>query len=356
MAKAIEAMTALLEDESVTGIMVDGPDRVYVERGGKLTDVDVRFADGQQVIDWANGLLAAHGWEPVGDGRPWTEGRLADDSRVVVVIPPVAVNGPSVVVHKFSSYPITFDKLLKWGSIGQKVLDFLKVVMQAKLCVLIAGGTGSGKTTMANRIVELVPEEERLVVVERAHELRICHERMVCLEAEAACASGGGEMSQNELLQLAARMRPDRIIVGELMGSEVPEVLRLMNLGWEGMVTTIHANGPRDALNRMETMATVAEPSLTLPAIRAQIAEGLDLIVYQNRLEDGSRRVLSISEVQGIKGDNVVLEELFTWEKSGVGEDGRFTGTFKATGTVPSFAPALEAAGLTFPEGTFENE
>ena len=351
---ATKAMTALLEDDSVTEIMVDGPDRVYVEREGKLEDADIHFADEQGVIDWANSLLTSHGWEPVGEGRLWTEGRLHDGYRVVVVIPPVAVSGPSVVIRKFPSRPITFDQLLQWGCIDQTLLDFFKIVMQARLDMLVAGGTASGKTTLTNRLVELVPPKERLIVVERTNDLRIRRERLIYLEAQAASASGAGEVEVNELLRLAANMRPDRIIVGELMGAEVLEVLRLMNLGYEGMVAPIHANGPRDALTRLETMATIAEPSLTLPVIRAQIATGLDLIVHQARLEDGSRRVLSVTEVQGLKGDNIVLQELFAWKKTGVGEDGRFTGVFKATGVAPSFAPALVAAGLTFPEGMFE--
>lgn len=264
----IEAMTALLEDDSVAEIMVDGPDRVYFERKGKMEDI-------------------------------------------------------------------------------------------------VAGGTGSGKTTLTRMIAELIPEEERLVVVGDTgltRLLRIRHKRLVCLEvpvimsaaSSGTSVSGLREPDASELLRLAARMRPDRIVYGELTGPDVLEVLRLTNMGHEGLVATMHATSPRDALSRLETMATIAEPGLTLPAIRGQVAAGLDLIVHLERLEDGSRKVLSIAEVQGLKGDNVVLQELLTWQKTGVGEDGRFTGVFKATGAVPSFAPALAAAGLTFPEGMFE--
>jgi pilus assembly protein CpaF len=354
MTKTAEAMTALLEDDSVTEIMVDGPDRVYVERRGKLEDTDVRFAGEQQVIDWANSLLATHGGGPVGEGRPWAEARLRDGSRMLVVVPPVAVSGPNVVIRKFSRLPITFDQLLQWGSLGQNILDFMRVVMQTRLDVLVAGGTAAGKTALTNLIVELMPAEERLVVVERANELNIRHERLVYLEAHWASTDGTGGVDVNDLLWVAARMRPDRIIVGELMGVEVVEMLRLMNTGHEGMVATMHANSPRDALARLETMATMAEPSLTLPVIRGQIAAALDLIIHAGRLEDGSRRVLSVVEVQDLKGDNIVLQELFTWKKTGVGEDGRFTGVFEATGATPSFAPVLAAAGYTFPEGMFE--
>jgi pilus assembly protein CpaF len=357
MTTAIKAMNALLEDKSVTEILVDSPDQVYVERNGSLEDTEIRFGDAQEVINWANGLLTSQGWEPVGEGRLWAEGRLGEGDRMLIVIPPLVVNGPSVVIRKFWRIPMTFDQLLQWGSLSQSVLDFLRVVMQARLDVIVSGGTASGKTTLTNRMVELIPEEERLVAVERAHELRIGridHKRLIYLEAEAVGRGGTGDMALGELLRLASRMRPDRIIVGELIGAETLEVLRLMNTGHEGMVATIHATSPRDALGRIEKMATMAEPSLTLPVIRAEIASALDLIIQIRRLEDGSRKIMSIVEVQDLKGDNIVLQELFTWEKTGVGEDGRFTGVFRATGAMPSFVPALEAQGLSFPEGTFK--
>ena len=356
----IEAMTALLEDNSVAEIMVDGPDRVYFERRGKFEDTDIRFAGAQEVIGWANGLLASHGWEPVGPGRPWVEGRLADGDHIVVVIPPVAVSGPSVIIRKFPREPLTFEQLLQFGSLDQTVLDFFKVVMQAQLALIVSGGTGSGKTTLTRMMAELVPEDERMVIVGDTgltRLLRVRHKRLVCLEAAVTippALSSAHEPDASELLRLASRMRPDRLIYGELTGPEVLEVLRLANLGHEGLVATMHATSPRDALSRLETMATIAEPGLTLPVIRGQIAAGLDLITHQARLEDGSRKVISIAEVQGLKGDNVVLQELFAWEKTGVGENGRFTGVFKATGATPSFAPALAAAGLIFPEGMFE--
>jgi pilus assembly protein CpaF len=354
MKTVVEAMTALLEDDSVLEIMVDGPDQVYIERRGQLEDVDVHFANERQVIDWANSLLVSHGWEPVGEGRLWAEGRLHDSSRMLVVIPPVAVNGPSVIIRKSHSGPLTFEQLLSYGSMSPTIVGFLETVMQARLNVIVAGGTASGKTTLTNMIVELAPAGERLIAVEQVNELRLRNERVIYLEAQAARASGAGEVDVSELLQVASRMRPDRIIVGELMGTEVLEMLRLMNTGHDGMMATIHAKGPRDVLARLEKMATMAEPSLTLPVIRADIATAIDLIVHIGRLEDGSRKVLSIVEVQDLKGDNIVLEELFAWKKTGVGENGRFTGVFKATGVTPSFAPTLATMGLNFPEGTFE--
>jgi pilus assembly protein CpaF len=352
MTNITESMTALLQDDSITEILVDGPNQVYVERTGKLEDTDVRFADEQEIINWANSLLISHGWEPLGE-RPWIEGRLRDGSRVVVVVPPVAVKGPSVVIHKFFRVPMTFNQLLEYGCVNQAIVSFFRTVMQAKLNVVVAGGTASGKTTLANMIIELIPQEERLIAVEQMNALRLRNKRVIYLEAHATSVTQAGEVSMSDLLRVAARMRPDRIIVGELVGVEALDVLQLMTLGHEGMVTTIHANSPRDALARLEKMATIAEPSLTLPVIRAEIASAIDLIVQISRLEDGSRKVTSVAEVQDIKGDNIVLQEIFTWKKTGMGADGRITGVFEATGAIPSFAATLEAMGLTFPNDTF---
>jgi pilus assembly protein CpaF len=364
MTTAVEALKELLEDDTVLEIMVDGPNQIYVERRGKLEDTNIRFADEQELVAWANSLLALHGWEPVGEKLPWVEGRLRDrdGGRILVVVPPVAVKGPSVIVRKALRGNLTFDQVLELGSLNQTILDFLKIVMQARLNVIISGGTASGKTTLTNMVVELVPEEERVIAVEWANELRLRNKRVIYLEAQAASpstwskmnASGDSEVKVSELLRVAARMRPDRVIVGELMGGETLEMLRLMNTGHEGMVATIHAKSPRDTLARLEKMATMAEPSLTLPVIRAEITAAIDLIIQANRLEDGSRKIVSIVEVQDLKGDNIVLQELFAWKKTGVGEDGRFTGIFEATGATPSFEPALEAKGLTFPEGMFK--
>jgi pilus assembly protein CpaF len=219
------------------------------------------------------------------------------------------------------------------------------------LNLIVAGSSDSGKTTLTNMIIGLTPEEERLIAVERTNELRIEHKRLVYLEAQAIRTGSGDAASASDLLRLASRMRPDRIIVGELIGAEAFEAIRLMNTGAEGMVTLIHADSPGDALARLERMITVAEPSLVPPVIRAEIASALDLIVQINRLEDGSRRVTSIVEIQDLKGDDIILQELFAWEKTGLGDSGRFTGTFRATGARPSFAPELEAIGLSLPEG-----
>lgn len=353
MDNALEAVNALLADDSVTEILVDGPDLVYVERRGNLESTDIRFASDQQVVDWANGLLASHGWATVGEGRPWAEGRLAYGDRIAVVIPPVAVKGPSVTIRKFARTPLTFEQLLGWNCLDQNMLDFFRTVMGGWASILVAGGTSSGKTTLANLLIGLIPPEKRLIAVESAHEFLIEHERLVYLEAEAAKLSGGEAVDMRQLLRFASRMRPDWLIVGELQGREVVEVFDRVNLGHECALTLIHASSPRDALTRIETMATIAEPSLSLPAIRHKIANGLDLIVQQMRIEDGSRRIVSVTEVQGIKGDNIVLQDLFAWEKTGVDENGRFVGTFKPTGAVPSLSASPGGGRMAFPKGMF---
>lgn len=349
------AMGALLSDDEVSEVLVDGATSVYVERNGTLRDTEIRFPDDAKVIDWANNLLVEQGWEPVGPRHPWATARLANGDRITVVAPPVAVDGPSVTIRKYPRVPLTLEQLLAWGCLSEQILGFLRVVMQAELSILISGGTSSGKTTLANLLLGLIPSKTRLVAVERRHEMRIDHPRVVYLEAEAGRASGMEPIDLRELLHVATCMRPDRIVIGELQGAEAWDLLELADLGHEGLIATIHARNPRDALARVEIMAALAEPSLALPAIRVKMANGVDLIVQQNRIEDGTRKIVSIAEVQGLKGDSVVLSELFSWKRTGIDENGRHTGKFVATGVTPSFAPALEAEGLCFPEGTFEN-
>ncbi len=349
-----EAMTALLEDEAVMEIMVNSFDQVFVERQGKLEPAGVCFADDQQVLSWANGLLASNGFEPVGPANPWGEGRLRNGDRLVVVTAPISLSGPVVTIRKFFRQQMTFEQLLRYDSISQPILDFLKVVMRAPLNVLVSGSTASGKTTFTSMLTELMPEDQRLVVVEWMNELRVRQKHVVYLEAQSANASGDKKITTRDLLRFASHMRPDRILVGDLMGDETAEMLRLMNTGHEGMVSLIHATSPRDALSRLEKLVTVAEPGLRLPTIRADIAQAVHLILQVNRMDDGSRKLISVTEVQGLKGDNIVLQDLFVWEQSGVTEKGRFAGAFKSTGATPSFAAKLAAIGLPFPKGLFE--
>jgi pilus assembly protein CpaF len=351
-----ERLSALLADDGISEIMIDGPDRIYVEREGRLEDIDIRFADGGQIVEWANGLLTDNGWDPIDRDKPWVERRLRDGTYLLIVVEPVAANGPSIVIKRPWRDLITLDQLLQWGCVSPAIVDFLRVAIRARRNVLVAGGTNSGKTTLGRIVAEMIPAEERLLIISEPGSfliLQIQHERVVYLEAQPG-GGGSGEADLGSLLRLARRMRADRIFMSEFEGAEVLEALSLMNHGHQGMLSTIHAESPRDALSRLETLATVAEPSLPLPAIRAQIAAAFNLVVYQAYLEDGSRRVTSVAEVQGLKGNSIVIQELFAWEKTGVGPDGRFTGVHRATGAVPSFAPELAARGLAFPDGMFE--
>jgi pilus assembly protein CpaF len=352
MTSVNEAIQALLEDDSITEIMIDGPDQVYVERDGELEDVDVRFADEQAIVQWANDQLSANGKEPVGKGRPWAMERFPGGTYVTVVVAPVAITGPSVTIKKTTPAPFGFTELIQWGCLSQSMLDFFKVVMQARVSMIISGGTSSGKTTLAGFIAKLAPPSQRIIAVgygELGRFIRPEGRRMILLEA-----GQGGEPNVRDLLNLARHMRPDRIFYAELEGEDAVDVLGLMTGGHDGLIATIHAESARDALHRLETMVTAAEPGLALPAIRAQIAEGVHLIVQQNQLEDGTRKVVSISEVQGLKGDSIVLQDLFRWVKTGVDENGRLTGVHRATGAVPSFIPRLAVEKLVFPEGTFK--
>jgi pilus assembly protein CpaF len=349
-----DRMQALIEDESVSEIMVDSPERVYVERLGKLEDVAVAFASEKEVLDWVNGLLAASGCAKVSAERPWVEGRLRDGNYLVAAIPPVAVNGIAVVLHKYMRPSLTFEQLLGFGSLSPMMLDFLKAVMCTRLNILVAGGNASGKNTLARLLADLVPEHERMIILGQDFFLQILclHRRhQVCLES-TSYIPGGTAPTMSDLFRLARRLRPDRIIAGDLSGVEVKEAIDLMNSGHDATLITMHASSPRDALFRLEMMMTQAEPGLALPAIRAQIAAAFDLIVYGARLEDGSRKITAITQVQGMKGDNILLQDLFTWEKTGISEDGQLNGRFTAAGAIPSFDLG-RSPGLIFPPEMF---
>lgn len=354
MQSAMEFISSLLADDSVTEIMVDGMERVYMERKGRLEDLPARFESEQEIIDWANSLLNACGSVPVSAAHPCVEARLPDGSYLVVVIPPVSIRGPSLTLSKPMPALLTFEEIIRYGSLSAPMLEFFRLVMRAQLNILVAGGTASGKTTLTRMLADLIPEDERLVVVGQDFMLGILrpkHRHLVCLETVAASAAAGAPPSASELLLLASHMRPDRIITGEFCGAEVKQAIHLMNNGHTGMLSTLHANSARDALFRLEVLMTLAEPGVPLPAIRTQIADALDLLVYAARLEDGSRKVLHVAQVQGMKGDHILLQDVFTWERTGMSEDGRLLGEFRAAQTAPVFDPTKFT--LQFPAGMF---
>ena len=334
----------LLNDPTISEIMVNGPRRVYVERSGKLMLSDVVFDDDahvRRIIDRIVSPLGRH----IDDSNPMVDARLADGSRVNAVIPPIALCGPSLTIRKFSATPLTVDNLIGFGSMTPMMADFLEAAVMGKLNILVSGGTGSGKTTLLNVLSAFIPATERIVTIEDAAELRLMQDHVVPMESRPANLEGTGAITIRDLVRNALRMRPDRIIVGEVRGGETLDMLQAMNTGHDGSLTTAHANSPRDALARIETMTMMAGMDLPAMAIRSQIAGALDLIVQQARLRDGSRKVTSICEVLGMEGDIITTQEIFRFINHGYGEDGRINGEFVSCGIRPQCAQKMQDNG-----------
>lgn len=334
-----------LRDNSVTEVMVNGPHLIYVERHGKLEETPVCFADDAHVMRIITRIL-----QPLGrrvDAKwPMADARLPDGSRVNVIVPPCAVRGPTITIRKFSRKRLTVDDLISFGSLTPAVAEFLRACVQARLNIVVSGGTGSGKTTLLNVLSGFIPADERIVTVEDAAELQLHQRHVVTLEAKPADPDGSGRVTIRDLVINALRMRPDRIVVGECRGGEALDMLQAMNTGHDGSLTTLHANSPRDAISRLETITMMAGMELPVRVIREQIASAIDLIVQQSRLRDGSRKITSVTEVQGMEGDVVVLQEIFTFREEGVDEAGRIRGQLQPTGARPRFMPRLENAGI----------
>ncbi|MBC7286959.1 MAG: CpaF family protein [Armatimonadetes bacterium] len=337
----------LLEDTSISEIMVNGPGAVYVERNGKIEKTDVVFWDDAHVVRIVDRILSPLG-RRVDEACPMADARLPDGSRVNVVIPPIALAGPCVTIRKFSREPFTVDDLIGFGTLTEEMAQFLRACVVAKLNILVSGGTGSGKTTTLNVLSSFIPNDERIVTIEDAAELRLQQEHVVALESRPPNIEGRGEITIRQLVRNALRMRPDRIVVGEVRGGEALDMLQAMNTGHEGSLSTLHANSPRDALSRIETMVLMAGTELPSRAIREQIASALDLIIHQSRLRDGSRKIVSITEVQRLEGDTICTQELFRVEQRGR-KDGRVVGEHCFTGLRPLFAERLIAEGIELP-------
>jgi pilus assembly protein CpaF len=338
-------LEVLLADEKVTDIMVNGPHQVYVERGGKLELSNVRLRDDAQVMNIATRIVTRIG-RRIDESNPLCDARLPDGSRVNIIIPPLAIDGPSMSIRKFSKRRITLDIMAHQGNLSPAMATVLKIAGRSQLNILISGGTGSGKTTLLNAISQLIDQGERIVTIEDAAELQLQQPHVVRLETRPANLEGTGSIDMRDLVKNALRMRPDRIILGEVRGSEAVDMLQAMNTGHEGSLGTIHANRPREALTRLENMIGMAGINLPSRAMRTQIASALDMIVQVSRMRDGVRRITNVTEVMGMEGDVITTQELFVYEVEGEGPDGKLIGTFRSSGLRPAFAPKAAYFGL----------
>ncbi|TMV70913.1 CpaF family protein, partial [Thioclava sp. BHET1] len=335
----------LLADPTINDILVNSHRSVYVERYGVLEKSRVRFRDERHLLRIIDKIVTRVG-RRVDESQPWVDARLEDGSRVNAIIRPCAVDGPSLSIRKFARTPLTMERMLEIGTLNPAASALLKGVVEARLNVLISGGTGSGKTTLLNALSSFIGGSERIVTIEDAAELQLQQEHIVRLETRPPGPSGNGAVSQRDLVRNALRMRPDRIIVGEVRGAETFDMLQAMNTGHDGSMTTVHANTARDALGRLEQMVSMIGVDLPLSAIRAQIASGIHIVVQLNRLSDGRRRIMAISEITGMEGNVITMQDLFVFKKAGRGENGEVLGHFTATGIRPRCAEALAQAGI----------
>jgi len=335
----------LLHDPTVSDILVNTYKNVYVERRGVIEKTDIAFKDEAHLMHIIDKIVSAVG-RRIDESSPMVDARLLDGSRVNIVIPPLAVDGPLLSIRRFGSTPLTADDLLRYRTLTPQMLETLRSAVRARLNIVISGGTGSGKTTLLNVLSGYISNAERIVTIEDSAELQIKQEHVARLECRPPNLEGKGAIRQRELVINALRMRPDRIILGEVRGEEALDMLQAMNTGHDGSITTIHANNPRDAIARIETMAMMGSITLPVAAIRAQIASAIDLIVQVSRMSDGSRRVTHISEITGTSGDVISLQDIYLFEKLGLGPSGNVKGRFHSTGIVPKFGERLKAAGI----------
>ncbi|MFW5941580.1 MAG: CpaF family protein [Chloroflexota bacterium] len=340
-----------LNVDGVTEIMVNGPKQVYIERDGKLQRVSTTFEDDEHLLRIIDRIVAPLG-RRIDEGAPMVDARLPDGSRVNAVIPPISINGPTLTIRLFSKIPLTIENLIEFGSITPEAVEFLKACILARLNLVVSGGTGSGKTTLLNILSNFIPDTDRIVTIENAAELQLRQEHVVTLESRPPNVEGRGAVSIRDLVVNSLRMRPDRIVVGEVRSGEALDMLQAMNTGHDGSLTTLHANSPRDALARLETMVLMAGMELPHRAIREQIASALDLVVHTERMRDGTRKVVSISEIQGMEGEVITMSEIFRFEQTSI-EDGKVIGRLRPTGLRPKFMYKIREAGIMLPPSIF---
>ena len=343
----------LLDDPSISEVMVNGPENIYIERAGKLYRVGKRFVDDAHVMRIIEKIIAPLG-RRLDESMPMVDARLPDGSRVNAIIPPISINGPCLTIRKFSVEPLKPRDLVNFGSMSEAMARFLEACVMARMNIIVSGGTGSGKTTTLNVLSSFIPHDERIVTIEDAAELRLQQDHVITLESRPANLEGKGEITIRNLVRNSLRMRPERIVVGEVRGAEALDMLQAMNTGHDGSLGTVHSNSPRDTISRLETMVLMGGTQLPSHAIREQIASALDLIVHQERLRDGSRRVTHVTEVQRMEMEEVVLQDIFVYKRHGFDKDGRIVGEHVPRGIRPLFMEKLEAEGLRLGPEIFE--
>ena len=341
----------LLEDETITEIMVNGSKNIYIERGGKIYKVPVTFESNDHVMRIIDRIVAPLG-RRIDESSPYVDARLPDGSRVNAVIPPISLVGPVLTIRKFAKTPITVDQLIQFGSITPEAIQFLKACVEARINIVISGGTGSGKTTFLNVLSAFIPADERIITIENAAELQLRQEHVITLESRPPNIEGRGEVTIRALVINALRMRPDRIIVGEIRDEAALDMLQAMNTGHDGSMTTAHSNSPRDTLARLETMTMMAGMDLPVRAIREQVSSAIDLVIHQERMRDGSRKIVNITEVTGMEGDIITMTDVFIFEQTGY-ENSRVVGRLRPTGLRPKFMDKIEATGIHLPASIF---
>jgi pilus assembly protein CpaF len=342
----------LLKDPEISDILVNSHDRVFIEKHGKLFPTDVRFKDDRHLLQIIDRVVSAVG-RRIDESSPMVDARLADGSRVNAIIPPLALDGPCMSIRKFKRDTMAGEDLIRTDSITQPMLDLLKGIVKARLNIIISGGTGAGKTTLLNILSSYIPEDERIVTIEDSAELQLRQPHVVRLETRPANMEGNGAVPQRMLLINALRMRPDRVVMGETRGAEAIDMLQAMNTGHDGSITTLHANTPRDALGRLETMISMANLGIPERAMRQQIASAVDVVIQASRMSDGTRRVMSIAEIVGMEGEIITMQEIFVYERQGTDENGKVIGRFRPTGIRPRFADRLKTYGIDLPASLF---
>ncbi len=346
-------LEALLKDPTISDILINGPHKIFVERRGKLEKTDVKFRDNEHLLQIIDRIVSKVG-RRVDETSPMVDARLPDGSRVNAIIPPLALDGPSMSIRRFGANPLKLEDLLNYKAFTPEMAMLMEACIKARLNIVISGGTGCGKTTLLNTLSSFIPHDERVITIEDAAELQLQQDHVVRLETRPANIEGKGAINTRDLVRNALRMRPERIIIGECRGAEALDMLQAMNTGHAGSMTTLHANTTRDAQSRLETMIMMAGMELPIKAMRQQISSAVDLIIQANRLQGGPRKITAISEVMGMEGDVIVMQEIFRFKQLGIDQNGRCYGQYEASGVRPAFIPRLEASGIKLPTNMFQ--